>query len=454
MLIQFKIGNFLSFKEPQTFSMVAGKFRNNSDRVYQDTGYKLLKFMSIYGSNASGKSNLVNALGFFQSLVVDGLRNGSYPMFCKIEEKFKEQSSFFEIKIKIDKKIFVYGLNVILSKSSIQDEYLYEELKNGNERFIFKRNTNLGYFNIGTFITSETLIERLNIYGEDIKFDDSILFLKLMNQNKENLYSSDNKLYIFKNIYTWIKYKLDVNFPESTITNYSLLKDGVNLKLIADKLNSFSTGIESLDIVNISSEKVASSLPKEVINEIQQKLMEQRNKSSSFNPAVLIRTNGRNIFIVELSNENTFEYKTMEFTHKNSNAVFSFEDESDGTVRLLDIIGVLLNQDEDRTYVIDEINRTFHPLLTKRFIEEFLELAKIRNTQLIVTTHESQLMDLKFLRRDEIGFIDKNEYGYSKIYSLDKYNDRFDKQILSDYFKGKYDAIPIFNTADNTIHSD
>lgn len=70
----------------------------------------------------------------------------------------------------------------------------------------------------------------------------------------------------------------------------------------------------------------------------------------------------------------------------------------------------------------------FHPLLTIKFVEEFLELAKERKIQLIVTTHESQLMDLKLLRKDEINFINKDENGFSTIRSLDEFDDRFDKK--------------------------
>lgn len=68
MLLQFRIGNFLSFNEIQTFSMEAGKVRNFSERLYKDGKYKLLKFMSIYGANASGKSNLVYAFSFLKIL--------------------------------------------------------------------------------------------------------------------------------------------------------------------------------------------------------------------------------------------------------------------------------------------------------------------------------------------------------------------------------------------------
>lgn len=58
--------------------------------------------------------------------------------------------------------------------------------------------------------------------------------------------------------------------------------------------------------------------------------------------------------------------------------------------------------------IIDEKNRRFHPLLTYKFVEEYLKLAADRNIQLIVTTHESKLMDFDLLRKDEIAFVDKD----------------------------------------------
>lgn len=99
---------------------------------------------------------------------------------------------------------------------------------------------------------------------------------------------------------------------------------------------------------------------------------------------------------------------------------------------------------KDKVYIVDEINRRFHPLLTYRFVEQYLKMASERDIQLIVTTHESKLMDLDLLRKDEICFVDKNEDGKSTIYSLDDFNDRFDKKVVRDYLDGRYGAIPKF----------
>lgn len=447
MLVQFSVSNFLSFDTVQSFSMRAGKFRNFSDRVSLGSKYKLLKFMSIYGANACGKSNLVSAFGFFQDSVLGHLDSSSYPLYCKLSEENKAKESLFEIVIEIDGKTFVYGFNIVLSSASFTKEWLYEELKNGSKQYVFDRNIVDGIINLGNYIKSAPLLERMKIYGEDIRTDDSILFLRLMNQNKDSLYKDPSKIIVFKNVYNWIRFKLSVNTPESPITNYSWLIDSNNLDKIAKKLHAFATGIDGVSVISVSPEKVMASFPKDMIKRVQQMLSEQKSNTSlidnkGFNKAVLIRTPYNSMFLITINDDGEFSYKTFEFSHQNSLAKFSLEEESDGTVRLLDIIEVLLNDTNDKVYIIDEINRMFHPLLTRRFITEFLELAKERNIQLIVTTHESQLMDLKLLRKDEINFINKSESGYSSIESLEKYDDRFDKKIINEYFMGKYGAIP------------
>lgn len=443
----FKIGNFLSFSEPQILNMEAGKYRNFSERIYKDNNCKLLKFKSIYGANASGKSSLISAFGWFQSFVVSGFNRGSYQLYCKLNESYKEQPSSFEIKIKIEDKFFVYGFEAILNSASVVNEYLYEELKNGTAKYVFKREPTKGKFSIGTYINVSSIIDRINIYGEDIKNDDSVLFLKLMNQNKDALYKKNNRLSVFKNVFNWIRYTLDVNSTESTITNYSFFTNKEYLDLIVEKLNHFGLGIERFCVTDISEEKLTSELPKDFLSDVKDELLTQVlnvDVSEKNNLSILLRSKA-NIFIISIKDDGSFSYQTIELKHKNSPATFSLHEESDGTIRLLDIIEILLSQNKDKVYILDELNRTFHPLLTLRFVEDFLELAKENNTQLIVTTHESQLMDLKQLRKDEIGFVNKTSDGCSNIYSLGEYDIRFDKIAVTEYFKGKFDAVPVFD---------
>lgn len=448
MLIYFRIGNFLSFAEPQILDMVAGKFRNFSERTYWDNTCKLLKFKSIYGANASGKSNLISAFAWFQRFVVNGFKRGSYTLYCKLDEYYKEQPSSFEIKIKIEDKIFVYGFSAILNSSSVVEEYLYEELKNQTKKYVFNREPLKGKFMVGTYISPVSMAERIKIYAEDIKNDDSILFLKLMNQNKDSLYTKKSKLNVFKDVYNWIRYTLDVNTTGNSITNYSFFANNDYLDMIVNRLNHFGLDIEKLNFAEISEEKLTSDFPKDILSDIKEELITHNSieagKSDAYNPSVMIRSNA-NIFIIGIDNENNFIYRTIELKHKYSFATFSLKEESDGTVRLLDIIEILLTQSKNKVYILDEVNRTFHPLLTIQFIKDFLELAKERNIQLIVTTHESQLMDLKLLRKDEIGFVNKTDNGHSEMYSLSKFDIRFDKIAVTEYFKGHFKAIPEMN---------
>ena len=120
-------------------------------------------------------------------------------------------------------------------------------------------------------------------------------------------------------------------------------------------------------------------------------------------------------------------------------------EESDGTVRVLDLLEILL-AGEGKTYVIDELDRCLHPSLTYKFVETFLQVAEERNIQLIVTTHESRLLDFELLRRDEIWFVNKNKLGKSDVYSLEEYNARFDQKIDKAYLEGRYGGVPIFST--------
>ncbi len=448
MLSEFKVGNFLSFDEIQTFSMEAGKVRSKIDRVYLDNNFKLLKFMAIYGANASGKSNLVSAFDFAQTVIVGGVPTGCSNCYCRLKDDNKTKSTSFEFTIKIGNEKYVYGFDILLSSASFVTEYLKQIRYGTTYKTIFFRDISTGKYEVDSFFRDAAINERLKIYAEDIKEDSSILFLRLMNQNKDSLYADDSDIKIYRRVYNWFKYKLSVNYPERPITNYSYLMDSESVNQIGKLLSAFGTGVSEFVIAKVALEKVTANVPKDIMQNIIDNLNEQKKlcKEKDLNtvPAVMLRSAKDNsMFIIELEDD-SLQCKTLEFMHQKTNAVFSLDEESDGTIRLLDLIEVLLSKDSERIYIIDEINRRFHPLLTYKFIEEYLNLALTRNIQLIVTTHESKLMDFDLLRKDEIGFIDKDENGISTIFSLDTFSERFDKKVCKAYFEGNYGAIPRF----------
>lgn len=110
----------------------------------------------------------------------------------------------------------------------------------------------------------------------------------------------------------------------------------------------------------------------------------------------------KEFYTFELNENNELIIKTIEFSHEKESIYFSLNEESDGTARILDLIEILLKISDNKTLIIDEIDRCLHPVITTRIIELFLKIAEERNTQLIITSHESRLWLLKYLETMKI----------------------------------------------------
>ena len=152
-----------------------------------------------------------------------------------------------------------------------------------------------------------------------------------------------------------------------------------------------------------------------------------------------------NFFNIEWIGSEEPRITTIKLRHGKSIYDFDFEDESDGTRRLFDLLDMLLMKDDDVVYIVDELERSLHPKLTEHFMLLFGERHKQHKIQLIFTTHESTIMDQELFRRDEIWFIERDENNNSKIYSLDHFKERYDKKLSKAYLEGRYGAIPVFN---------
>ena len=133
--------------------------------------------------------------------------------------------------------------------------------------------------------------------------------------------------------------------------------------------------------------------------------------------------------------------------NKDIEEIFELKDESDGTKRLFDLIPLIEKFDGDNTIVIDEFDRSLHPKLTRKFVELFYSIENSKS-QLVISTHESTLLNLELLRRDEIWFVEKDNAGASNISSLNQFKVRYDSKIEKAYLLGRYGAIPLFKTFD------
>lgn len=442
MLIRFKVGNFKSFGDVQEISMIAGKVQNKSERVYKDEKVKLLKYAQVFGANASGKSNMVEALDFYRDTILYGLSDGYSSLYNKCSSQNKTLSSYFEIEVKINEKYYAYGYELILNSGKFTSEWLIE-LNEKQEQTIFSRNIITGEFEVDTRIENNELKERLNIYLDDIKKDESVLFLKNINTNKKDFYTIFNEALPLRNVFQWIERKLDINYPDQPVSMYSYFASKSNIKQTVEAIKAFSTGIINYKIIETTIEtllqKVPSSLKNKILSDIEKAASQNNDEENNF-----ILRDDKDFFMVNVVNGKT-KCETIQFEHLNSDNLFLLSEESDGTARILDLLEILLNN-ANKVFVIDEVDRCLHPQLTRKFIEIYLEYAKNHHTQLIVTTHESRLLDLNLVRRDEVWFIEKADCGNSKIYSLEEYNTRFDQKIDKAYLDGRYGGVPVFNS--------
>jgi len=445
MLVRFNVGNFLSFKEIQEFSLIKGKVKNKSDRVYDNGKIKLLKFSSIFGANASGKSNLVKAIKYAQATILKGtIKNANVSSF-KLDKSYEDKNSYFEFEIVINNKNYSYGFEMNIHKKQFVSEWLIELCANNSEKNIFTRDILKGDFKSDLVIKTAGLKTKFDVYSDDLKNNKDILFINEMNNKaKSELYKSKNELSILKDVYDWFAEKLDVNYPDRPISDYSYFRDN-NKEEICRVISGLGTGISNFEIKHSSLEQVRDKVPKELLSQLQNDLeklkdLENDNKHLS---TITIRANEM-YFMITLEEENKIDVTTIVFNHGND-VEFDFNEESDGTRRILDLIEILFVSDE-KVYVIDELDRSLHPQLTYKFIEEFLNLANKRNIQLVITTHEARLLDFGLVRQDEIWISNKNTKGETELYSLDEYNVRFDQKIEKAYLEGRYGGVPIFSS--------
>lgn len=439
MLIQVNVQNFKSFNELNSLNLIASnKLRKQKERLYESDTISLLKSTVIYGSNASGKSNFVEVLRFMKKCVMNQeIPIESYNWYCRNHEDNKEKISSFSVQLLLNEDCYEYGFDAILNTQTIKDEWIVDLNK---KKILYQRNNDGKPLN-GLNLGREDRM-RMEIYLDDFLHNDKSLFLTEMNRNKS--FDKDSELSVYHRIYNWFVRDLNVVLPDMPLTKFSYYYDESTLSNIKKIVRSFDTGIEDIEIKNMSEEqlqnKIGISLYKDVINELKKNVQKQGQELN------LSMRSKKEFFNITMNDNYDLEIKTLCFKHGQSMLDFEFCEESDGTKRVFDFLDILLNKNQNSVYVIDEMERSLHPNLFNRFIELLNEYQKQSNIQVIFTTHESSIMKQDLFRRDQIWFIERNKDNDSRIYSLDTFNERFDKKISKAYLDGRYGAIPQFKS--------
>lgn len=443
MISKISVENFKSFDQAVEMTMISSsKIRTKVDhRVQVGSKTRLLKHAIIYGANASGKSNLVDFFRFFKATLDGGIPLWGTRHFCRTNPENEGRDSVFEIQMEIDGKFYAYGFSAVLSQRTITGEWLYELYQNGSAKCIYEREKSAKpVLDASIKLTSEEQ-NRFDTYADDFEDNTSDLFLTEMNRGKK--YAETSKLQIFQKIYRWLRNSIVIITPDSGLTNFQYYYEEESLSLINDLITTFDTGISNVRIEEIDINELSKMLPKQIFEDILEKV--RNSIAHSKNPH--FRMSGRSdkcFFNIEANGNGEPKITTIKLTHGKSVYDFDFSDESDGTRRLFDLMDMLLLKREDVVFVVDELERSLHPKLTEHFLELFSELHRERKTQLIFTTHEASIMDQRLFRRDEIWFIERGEQGSSRIYSLDRFKERYDKVLSKAYLEGRYGAIPVF----------
>lgn len=386
MLVGFSVKNFKSFYNEAGLSMLADKGNEyENTNTFIDNGERYLKSAVIFGANASGKSNLINALKLMKQIIVSDFSKQIELLSNCTPYLFNERSNKrpveFEITVKINGVFYTYGFHVL--DKAISKEYLYR--KTERKTLLFERNSgnfkDINIKNKSVFKGITNLLEQLR---------EDVLFLKFA-------YMFNNEVAI--NIVDYFKL---INFDNESDFSYKLIRPG------EDKLDN-----KVLKLLKYADNSISD-------------VYLRRNKEQE---KKLVFT--RKFYTDTWDDAGKVEVDFKEFSSSGTNHLY----------RLLR--NILYVMEYGGVFIADEIHSHLHPLLTRKIIEMFHSAENNpNNAQLICTAHDALLLN-EDIRRDQIWFIEKDIFGKSSLYSLaDFKNVRKDDDKLKKYLMGVFGAIP------------
>lgn len=390
MLVEFSVGNFLSFKEKKTLSLEAASIKENSNNVIVVNKYEILRSAVIYGANSSGKSNLIKAMSTMSNVVKgSGKYNSSdeipvTPFLLSTETENKP--SFFEVLFIIEENLFRYGFEA--DKKGVRLEWLFQTLPGKKENNLFIRN-------MGSIEIAEEFEEAK---GVEDKTRDNALFISVVDQ-----FNGPTA----KKIIEWFSQQVNFSGLQHEQVKFvsSMLLENKNLNTwIKDFLLPLDLGFKDFEF-----------------DEKEKRVVTYHNKFDETGSIV----------------DDRFKFDLL-------------TQESAGTNKLYDMAGRLsLGLLLGGVTIIDELDAKLHPLLTMAIVKLFNSPKHNRKqAQLVFATHDTNLLSHGCFRRDQIYFTEKTKLESTDLYSLVEYKEvdgtkvRNDRSYEKDYIAGRYRAIP------------
>jgi AAA15 family ATPase/GTPase len=435
MLLQFSVENFLSFREPQVLSMLAAEGIDHPPHMVMEgpEGKKVLRCAAIYGANASGKSNLVKALEFGTNLVLKGTAPGDglgFREFFRLDPDCALKPLGFQWEFYIAGRSYSYGFEI--SEGEISSEWLYVQ-ESQQEVLFFKREE--GHFNLGDSLATK---------GERAGF---LNFLaQAIRRNQLFLAEARERNGVELSVVWEAFEKCQLVGPDKPfIPLIPFFRTNSSFAAYASELlSSFSTGVQSIqqsEVPNAFAEPIRSMVETADEPDKANILRALNSAWAEFAPDTY-----------DISEKKTTSLRTVHQGFDGSLVSFGLYEESDGTRRLVHLAPLLFDIDRGRpdlVFAIDELERSLHPLLTRAFLERFF--ASTGKSQLLFTTHDTNLLDLNLLSRDAIWFTEKDPAGATVLYSLAEYKtdqiSQLGPQLEKGYLQGRFGAIPFLGDA-------
>lgn len=426
MLISFSVENWMSFRDKVTFSMVATEEDQHSNRVYQLKEFqtKVLPIAAIYGGNASGKSNFFNALAFAKELCV-GIRGSLLDTTINaqpflLSKNMSDKPSRFVFDLLIDDSVYEFSFAV--TYNAVQEEKLVK-INGTNETVLYHR-----------------FEGKLRHLDESIAADQFINFAFKATRDDQLFLPNSVLLNVnnFEPVVNWFKNTLEVISPDSCFGPFERFfdEDTQLYSSMSRLLPQLDTGIIHLggEEISLKTLSLPEPLQKNIREGVSIHLLDPRSKKR---------------FVVTHQDGELIAKKLVTY-HKCGDGTeisFNTNQESDGSLRMIDLLPAFLElagENAEKVYIIDEIDRSLHTLLTRSLLESYLSNCSTKTKkQLLLTTHDVLLMDQDLLRRDEIWLTERDDSGVSHLFSLSDYVDaRNDKDIRKSYLQGRMGGIP------------
>lgn len=423
--------------------MIASKESQHSQRVADGSGFpaRLLQTGALWGANASGKSNFTRVFDYVQFLVVHGTRpdrqTGRTPF--KLRPSAASEPSIFELDIVVpfegEDRMFRYRFGV--TGKEVTEESL-SEIRPVTDRIYYSRKSSKDgtehQFDLAWW-------ERRGVSNDDRTFVK--VLAKGTRPNQLFLHEAmDRNLVLLAPIYRWFLEQLVVLTPDAEyFTLETMEADRRELRrYVGMMLNRADTGVESVDAVSVPLESLPLASPEK------EKLLGDMQEAGS---GMLLRAPTGQRFSIYIKDGEPVASRIVTYRRDSDGKPVGFEtmEESDGTLRLLDLCPVfheLGSATSRKVYIIDELDRSMHALLTTALLQNHLATRGTETrTQLIFTTHDMTLMTQEIFRRDEMWFIERGPNGDTQMECLSDYKEvRYDHDVRKAYLHGRYSGVP------------